>query len=230
MLREVKVISASRAYAYDPDAIRLTMLVTSHVAGTIAKAFEFKDLELKAPLALFSRPKRTDPPGLVFTNGSSTRDDGRIVPVRSLSFSSDEITIVVAAPSACIDEVFERLMNLVASFDSPDGSRVIERFDAFQETSSISFRDDTFGKNLPMPALRSAAASASGYEWDSSVPFSMDFWFRPGGTPLEGPTPAHKFTLAARMRRSGELDTFRSIAPLPSERHIEYLEDVVQRL
>lgn len=230
MLQDVKVISATRAYAYDPDAIRITMLATSQIAGSIAEAFDFRDIDLKAPVPLFSRPKRTDPPGVVFSNGSWDRGDGQIVPVRSLSISSEEIVVAVAAPSSYIDEVFEHLNQLMESFQSPDGTQIVENPVANQETSSVSFRAENFAKVFSMSVLRDAAATATGDLGHTSVPFSMDFWFRAGGSGFDEPAPAHKFTVAVRMRRSGEVDTFRSIAPLPSDRHVEYLEDVVRRL
>jgi hypothetical protein len=230
MLEEIKVINASRAYAYDPDDIRLTMLATSQVAGLISQAFDFKDVNIKPPSALFSRPKRTDPPGLVFTNGSMIADDGGIIPVRSLSISSDEVAIIVAAPSIFLDSVFDRLIELVSDVDTPDGSAIIGGYVEVQQSSGISFRAVGFEKILSLQALQTAAASAAGHSAVDSTPFSLDFWFRPSGAQLDEPLPAQRFTIATRIRRNGDLDTFRSIAPMGSDQHIAYLNEAASRL
>ena len=230
MLTDVRIISSWRAYLFRGDDIRLSMLTTPQVMEALDTAFNAEELSIQTPPSLFRRHRLTNPPGLVLSHGSWVGPDEEGVPVRAIHASADQIVISIAGPSKYIDLIYDRLVTVVNQIPAPDGGSIIGHPVETKDRSVVSFRLQGLTELLRPPALMSAVKTVSGLKGDLVTAVRFVPW--PGSEDYDvDPTLRHReFALEPLSGWPPELGAFRSIAPLPSDEHLSYLELLSQHI
>jgi len=235
MVDHIRILSARRAYEFQLDDLRLTLLSVAEVRQRIEASFTFQASEIGTPMETFGPVPKTLPPGLVFNWGAVPFPEGAITPIRFLHFEQRRVVIDVAGPSSAIDLIFEHLRQILADLRAPDGTPAIgepvSKMDTSEIVAHLDFPQAALlppavravfermlgasegnGANVPMPMLRVHGA-ASGKEY--------------AGTP----TRTHQvFSFDLRAGNLPEARIYFSSAPLDTDAHLAYLRELESAL
>lgn len=230
MVTDAKILTSRRAYDYAPDAIRLTVLSTPGVQQVIQQLFGFQAVQIGTPPGLFGPAPLTAPPGLVFAMGVHALPDNAFIPIRSLQIEPRRIIIDVAGPSADIDPVFARLMEVFSAWRAQDGTPMIGEplriLDYSEASAHFSFAPDailpiplrdvlarTLGGGadmalIPLLEIRTALPDAE-YGGAALVPQAFHLELRAGATPTQG-----LYFSGAPLSSAAHLDLIAQLAAL----------------
>jgi hypothetical protein len=234
MPEQITILSSRRAYEFRPDDLRLTTLSIKPVQEEIQQLFHFQSSVMGTPMQTFGEVPVTYPPGFVFSMGVFFSAEKQPVPIRFLHFEQRRIVIEVAGPSSFIDTIAQRLFHFLSQIQIVDGSPVIgepERILNYSEISAqFSFPLDALfaspvrrvfakaisenakGKEVVLAPTLVLPAYTSGQEFASVINYSFSF------------------TLAGRAGTRPEDHIYFSSAPLDSESHLTYLEELERSL
>lgn len=227
----VKIISARRAYEFKADDIRLSALTIPAVIERIRLAFQFQAAQIGTPAATFGAVQPTTPPGLIFSLGSLTTQDGSVTFIRFLYIESRRIAVDVAGPSSAIDQVYVQLRTILADIRSPDGSPSVGEPTNILNHSTItaSFLFDP--TDLLLPQLRGVFEVALGLKpsersWVIIPALSVSRQSAESeyqGTDLNS---YDVFQFALRAGTEPNAHIYFSAAPLGTDAHIRYLKQI----
>ncbi len=92
MLEQVKILTSRRAYEFEADAIRLSMVSIQPIQQQIQQLFRFQSSVIGSPMATFGVVPLTYPPGIVFNLGAWVHQEKYIVPIRFLHFEQNPLS------------------------------------------------------------------------------------------------------------------------------------------
>ena len=232
MLEQVKILTSRRAYEFHPDDLRLSTLCTKPVQEQIQQLFHFQTTLMGSPMATFGDVPATFPPGIVFDMGVWIFQDKQLVPIRFLHFEQRRIVIDVAGPSSAITAIFEHLRQFLSQLQAADGSPVIGEPERVLEYTEISAQflfplDKVFSPSMRKFFAKSVSEKASEKE-EIPIPILVIQPLPPeqeyaGVVNVNHP---RSFTLALRAGSHPEEHVYFSAAPLDSEAHLSYLNEL----
>ncbi len=233
MAQDVKILTSRRGYEFAPDAIRLTVVSLPDVQRLIQNAFLFQVAGVGSPMPTFGPVPATIPPGMAFDVGAYSSPNG-IFPIRFLHFEQRRVVIDVPGPSGTIDPIYQQLRELLKDVRSTDGSPVLGEPQRVLEYSEISLHLNIQPETILPPQLLSLYRNILTPEGNDDLAFvpgiSVQLWPRMGeyqGTNLPG---RRALELSLRAGSTPEDRHFFSAAPLDSETHLRYLEQLERAL
>lgn len=237
MVRDVRILTARRAYEFRMDELRLSAFTTGPVAQKVIAAFAFRSFDVAQPMPTFGPVTRTLPPGAVFNWGSLSLADGSLAAVRFLHFEQQRIVFDVAGPSSAVDLAFETLGAAIAGVRTPDGYAAIGEPVGIREYSELTVRLFISVADLLPASLRQVytkAAAGIGESLALSPVPHLGVYPAPAAGNYPG-IPAgvdsfRSFTLALRKDSPLDGDVYFSAAPLSTEAHVAYLQEVEEAL
>ncbi|HYT37071.1 MAG TPA: hypothetical protein VEL49_07785 [Ktedonobacteraceae bacterium] len=226
MLEQVKFLTGRRAYEFHPDDLRLSTICSKPVQDAIQALFSFQSSTIGTPMATFGEVPLTIPPGIVFNTGVWVSPEKTIASIRFLHFEQRRIVIDVAGSSDALASIYEQLQLLLISVQTVDGLPLISTPESILDYSEISARflfslDAIISRPLRKLLSRIAKESAL-VPTLVSRPFSSKQQL--SGTATIGDPQA--FTLAPRAGTRLEDHIYFSSAPLDSEAHLSYLNEL----
>src|SRR5713226_3621541 len=232
MLEQVKILASRRAYEFSPDTLRLTSLSIQGVQQQIQQLFNFQSFTIGSPIPTFGEVPATYPPGVVFNLGVWIHQEEHLVPIRFIHFEPKRIVIDVAGPSAAIDGIRERLFYLLSGLRAADGTSVVGEPERILDYSEISARFSyPLDALLPRPVRRLLSKTISiGGDTTSKViipTVSVRAFPKDEKVPvIPSTTDPHAFTFALRSGTRPDEFIYYSGAPLDSETHLNYLNEL----
>ncbi len=226
MPEDIAFITARRAYEFRPDDLRLSMLSIKPIQDEIQKLFNFQSSSIGSPMRTFGEVQLTIPPGLVFNMGVWVSPGNQLLPIRFLNFEPRRIVIDVGGSSEAITPIFERLQQFLAGLKAQDGSPPIGKPESILDYSEISARFPFPLDAIVSPPLRQLLSRI--IKERVLVPTLVTQSF-PGGQVLSGTANIgdhHAFTLAPRAGNRIEDHKYFSGAPLDTEAHLSYLNEL----
>ncbi len=236
MLEQVKILTSRRAYEFSPDALRLSSISIQPVQQQIQQLFNFQSSMIGTPMSTFGAVPATFPPGIVFNIGAWIHQQEHIVPIRFLHFEQNRIIIDVAGPTGAIDGIADRLFHFLSGLQAADGSPIVGEPERVLDYSEITARfpyplDAIFSK--PLRRLLSKTMSiGAGDKSMTMIPVVAIQAF-----PKDEVLPAvpsandpHAFTFTLRSGTRPEEHIYFSSAPLGSEAHLAFLDEMVTSL
>ena len=237
MLQQVKILTGRKAYEFHPDDIRISTLSIKPIQEQLQNLFQFQASAMATPMATFGEVPATYPPGFVFDMGVwLTPDEQQIVPIRFLHFEPRRIVIDVAGPSSTITPIYNHLQNFLSQLQAADGNPVIGEPRRILDYSEISAQfseplDAIFSPRIRKLLAKTMAESASGNEVVPVPTLVIQALSR--GQEYAGTVNAnepHSFTLSQRAGSSLSESVYFSAAPLDSEIHLNYLNELEEAL
>lgn len=230
MLKQVKLLASRRAYEFRPDDLRLSTLSIKPVQEQLQRLFQFQTAVMGSPMPTFGEVPATYPPGFVFNMGIWISEDKQIIPIRLLHFEQRRIVIDVAGPSSTITAIYEHLRHFLSELQAPDGSPIVgepERaLDHTVVSAKFSFSmDAVFAPPLRKLFTRVLNANSEDLALLSTIVTQK----HPAGeeiTRLANPEESYALTLGPRIGTRPEEHIYLSSAPLDSEAHLSYLNEL----
>jgi len=232
MLEQMKLLSARRAYEFHADDIRLTLLSTGPIQGLIKQSFQFQTAAIGTPIETFGPVLPTMPPGLAFELGIWASSEGVLVPIRFMHIDPRRIVIDVAGPSSAIDSIFQRLRDLLAQVQTPDGSPLLGEPERVLDYSDISARFSYPLDVLFLPRLRNLFARVMNIDENTPSLVLAPTLYMPTHPVDEESAGAvnspdsRMLQLALRKGTRPAERIYFSGAPLDSEAHLAYLTEL----
>ncbi len=236
MLEQVKILTSRRAYEFGADALRLSSLSIQPIQQQIQQLFNFQSSAIGSPMPTFGAVPTTFPPGIVFNIGAWIHQQEHIVPVRFLHFEQNRIVIDVAGPTDAIDGIADRLFHFLSSLQAADGSPIVGEPVRVHDYSEISAQFPYPLDVIISKPLRRLLSKTMGIEVGNksvAVIPSLAVQAFPSDQVLEAVpslSEPHAFSLALRSGTRPEERIFFSGAPLRSEAHLTYLDELVTTL
>lgn len=232
MLEQIKTLTSRRAYEFRPDDLRLTLLSTEENQELIKQLFHFPLANIGTPITTFGPIQNMLPPGLVFNLGRWVSPEGQVIPIRFLHFEPRRIVIDVAGPSGAIDFIFQQLCEGLADQHLVDGTPVIGEPQQILDYSEITARFSTtlqilFAQKVREVLLKALSSKGSGEELvvSPTVYLQMETRGKESTGAVVSPD-SRVFQLAPRLETRPEEHIYFSGAPLDSETHLAYLEEL----
>lgn len=232
MLEQIKLLSSRRAYEFRADDLRLSTMSLKPMQDQIQQLFQFQTCAMGTPVATFGEVPITYPPGLVFNMGTWITQDTRVVPIRLLHFEQRRIVIDVSGPSSTIDGIYEQLLHFLSVVQTPDGSPVIGEPERVLNYSVISTQFPFPLEVLMAPSLRKlfnkAVRTHTQADNSALVPTLVVQNQLVGQeiTKLAAPEDSFAFTIGPRVGTKPEDNVYLSCAPLDSEAHLSFLNEL----
>ncbi|SRR6266487_4529354 len=232
MLEQVKILTSRRAYEFEADAIRLSMVSIQPIQQQIQQLFRFQSSVIGSPMATFGVVPLTYPPGIVFNLGAWVHQEKYIVPIRFLHFEQNRIVIDVAGPTDAIDGIADHLFHFLSGLEAADRSPIVgepERaLDYSEITARFPYPLDTI---LPKPLRRLLSKTMSIGAGDKSMTMIPAVAIRAFSTDevlpaVPSATDPYAFTFTLRPGTRPEEHIYFSSAPLGSEAHLNYLNEL----
>ena len=236
MLEKVKILTSRRAYEFSPDALRLSSVSIQPVQQQIQQLFRFQSSVIGTPMQTFGEVPTTFPPGIVFNLGAWIHQEEHIVPIRFLHFEQNRIIIDVAGPTAAIDGIADRLFHYLSGLQAADGSPVVGEPERVLDYSEITAQfpyqlDAIFSK--PVRRLLSKTIGIGAADKSMTIIPNLAIQAFHTGEVLAAVPSAndpHAFTFTLRPGTRPEEHIYFSGAPLRSEAHLAYLDELVTSL
>jgi hypothetical protein len=236
MLEQVKILTSRRAYEFGPNDLRLSSVSIQPVQLQIQQLLNFQSSAIGSPLPVFGEVQATYPPGIVFNIGAWVHQEEYIIPIRFLHFEPNRIVIDIAGPTEAIDGIADRLMHFLSSLKAGDGTPVIGEpvrvLDYSEITAQLPYPLDAI---IPRP-LRKLLSKTTGIT-DSEKSVTLIPSLVVQLSPTDEVVPAipsandpHAFTLALRSGTHPNEHILFSAAPIRSEAHLTYLDELVTSL
>ncbi len=232
MLEKVKILTSRRAYEFSPDALRLSSLSIQMVQQQIQQLFNFQSSAIGTPMASFGAIPSTFPPGVVFNLGAWIHQEEHIVPIRFLHFEPNRIVIDVAGPTVAIDGIADRLFHFLSGLLAADGSPVVGEplrvLDYSEITAQFPYPLDAIISRPLRRLLSKTIQTGISNKSMTMVPVVAIQAF-----PTDEVLPAvpsandpHVFIFSLRSGTRPEEHIYFSGAPLDSETHLNYLNEL----
>lgn len=232
MLEQIKLLSSRRAYEFRPDDLRLSALSIKPMQEQIQQLFQFQSSAMGTPIATFGDVPITYPPGFAFDMGTWITQDAHVVPIRLLHFEQRRIVIDVSGPSSAIAGIYEQLLHFLSEVRTPDGSPIIGEPEQILDYSVISVQFPFSLEVLFAPSLRklvNKVIDGTTNADDSAFTPILVIQKQMVGqeiTKLAAPEDSGAFTLGPRVGTKPEDHVYLSSAPLDSEAHLSYLNEL----
>jgi hypothetical protein len=236
-VKQLLILTGRKGYEFKLDSLRLSMLSTTEIRNLIGETFRFQAHAVGTPPATFGPVPVTLPPGVIFQVGEWISEDGGVVPIRFINMEPSRIVIDVAGPTAAAEAIFAALNKLLADKTAPDGLALIGNPDRVLTFSECSFIADGDLLRLfvpPVHTLWSKVATREGIAEERAILFPTVHMRV--GTQVEINTgdvnygDGRSFTLALRAGTTPNEQTFFSSAPLDTEPHVAYLQELTRLL
>jgi hypothetical protein len=232
MLEQVKIITSRRAYEFGADSIRLSTLSIQPIQQQIQQLFGFQSSTIGTPMTTFGTVPLTFPPGIVFNLGVWIHQEQHIIPIRFIHVEQNRIVIDVAGPTVAIDGIADRLFHFLSSLQAADGSPVTgepERISEYSEiTAQFSYALDTlFAK--PFQRLLGKTLKVGNDNESKTIIPTIAIQAVPSDEVLPSVPSAndsYAFTFALRSGTQPDQHIYYSGAPLDSETHLNYLQEL----
>lgn len=236
MFEQLKILTSRRAYEFSPDALRLSSVSIQPVQQQIQQLFHFQASVIGTPIPTFGEVPATFPPGIVFNLGAWIHQEEHIVPIRFLHFEQNRIIIDVAGPTAAIDGIADRLFHYLSSLQAADGSPVVGEprrvLDYSEITAQFPYQlDAIFSK--PVRRLFSKFMNVGTGDKSMTIIPNLVTQAFPTDEVLAAVPSAndpHVFTFTLRPGMRPEEHIYFSGAPLRSEAHLAYLDELATSL
>lgn len=234
-MEQAKILVARRAYEFPPDELRLSLLSVNEVQQRIQQVFGFQAHGIGSPMPTFGPVPNTIPPGVVFDYGNTQTPDGVPTPTRFLHFEPRRMVIDVAGPSSAIDWTFEQLRALLEDVRAPDGSPAIGEPEATREYSEVVARYGfDFGELVSGPLI-DLAREVFGEDGQAVLPMGVKFQAIESGAEVEpGSIGVMGFSrgnmIEIRTGTRPEERTYLSVAEVPTDKHLDWLKKLDERL
>lgn len=229
-------LSASRAYEFAQDRIRLTVLTLPDVVTALRETFRFEVAGVGSPPNTFGPVFPTLPSGVVFQLGVLQGETGPNQYIRELYIEPRRIVISTAGPSETINQVWLRLNKILEQFVRLHGVIISGEPENVRDHSEITVRLRINPQALVAPALVAASEKTVTIKPSKQTrvfvpaihsimwPEETDY---PGDYPGELIGPRNVWTLSVRAgTKVASGQEFFSGAPLESGKHIAYLEEI----
>lgn len=232
MLEQVKILTSRRAYEFGPDALRLSSVSIKPVQQQIQQLFNFQSSAIGTPMVTFGEVPSTFPPGIVFNIGAWIHQEELIVPIRFLHFEQNRIVIDVAGPTVAINGIADRLFHFLSGLQAADGSPIVGEPERVLDYSEITAHfpyplDAIFSK--PLRRLLSKTMNIAAGDKSMTMiptvaiqPFPLDKVL----TAVPSANDPHAFSFALRSGTRPDEHIYFSSAPLDSETHLSYLNEL----
>jgi hypothetical protein len=226
----MSIISSRRAYEFAQDDIRLTLLSSQPVVAFIRQTFQFEGAAVASPMETFGPVPATIPPGLVFNYGIAPEPKESGTAIRLLHIEQRRVVIDLAGPSTAIEPTFAHLRTILEELRTQEGYPAIAEPISIQDHSEIRATLDLDSSQLAPPALLESATNLLACKESSQtiIPVitlrmldNSESEYPGGGVPL-----THTYTLDIRAGTSIEERVYYSSAPVDSQRHIAFLEEI----
>lgn len=232
MAEQVKLLTSRRAYEFRTDDLRLSMLSIKPMQEQITQIFQFQTAMMAQPIATFGEVPTTYPPGFVFDMGVWVSQEEQIVPIRFLHFEQNRIVIDVAGSSSAITAIYEQLCHFLSKIQMPDGSSIIGKPERVLDYTVISAQfpftlDAVFAPPLQKLFTKVIGANANNQEFTLASTVVMQI--HPSGqvmAKVASPEDNNAFTFGLRAGTRPEEHIYLSSAPLPSDAHLNYLNEL----
>jgi len=236
MPEKVKVLTSRRAFEFQPDDLRLSLLSIKPVQEQIQKLFQFQVALMATPMQTFGEVPPIYPPGLVFDMGVWLSPEQQLIPIRFLHFEQNRIVIDVAGPSTALIGIFEQLQHFLSQLRAPDGTPAVGKPERVLDYSEITAHFPFLLKDFFASPLRKLFSSLTG-ESDQSKDLVIVPTFvvqsHTGNQILSSaynPKEPRAFTFALREGTQPAERIYFSGAPLDSEAHLSYLNQLEEVL
>src|SRR5262249_41436956 len=226
-LDDIKFVTARRAYEFGPDQLRLSALCTPPVEERLRALFHFRIAAMGSPTPTFGEVPSVFPPGYVFDMGFWLSPEEVLVPIRFIHFEPERIVIDVTGKSDAITPIYDLLWEAVGSIQTPDGSTVIGKPANIREYTEISAHCAFPFDALIAPGVRRILAARN--EGMALIP-TLAVHATDPKIAFAGMQPAWAFNFAIRVSTRPEEQMCFSSAPLESDAHLEYLQELAQAL
>jgi hypothetical protein len=232
MLKQVKLLTSRRAYEFRPDDLRLSTLSIKPMQEQIQQLFQFQTAAMGSPMVTFGEVPATYPPGFVFDMGVWISEDKQIIPIRFLHFEQRRIVIDVAGPSSAITAIYEQLRHFLSELQAPDGSPIVGEPERVLDHTIISAQFPFSMEALFAPPLRKLLArviSANASSKDLALVSTIVTQKHPAEqeiAKLASPEEGYAFTFGLRAGTKPEDRIYLSSAPLDSDAHLSYLNEL----
>lgn len=232
MLEQIKLLSSRRAYEFRSDDLRLSTMSLKPIQDQIQQLFQFQSSAMGTPMATFGDVPITYPPGFVFDMGIWITQDTHVVPIRLLHFEQRRIVIDVAGPSSAITGIYEQLRRFLSTVQTPDGSPIIGEPERVLEYSVMNVQFPFSLEVLFAPSLRKLVNKViDGTSNADDLAFTPTLAIQKQAvgqeiTKVAAPEESAAFTLGPRIGTKPEDHIYLSCAPLDSEAHLGFLNEL----
>ena len=236
-MKQITVLTASQAFMYPSDAIRLSYLSLPHVIALIQQTFQFQVAQVTTPPPTFEPVRVTNPPGLVFQLGMASTETGDPVAIRMLAIDSERLVWQIAgAHSERIDDLMRRLETVCTTVPVEDGTQLLGMPRRTEVYSELSFALDvdihTWYDHDPLLRIIAEALSSQSDKDQFLIP---SLFLNPlqGNAQFSGslqPWHGSRFTFELRQGASLADNIFYSAAPLRTGVHIDLIRHIEQFL
>jgi hypothetical protein len=209
------------------------MLSIKPVQEQIQQLFQFQASVMGTPMATFGDVPIAYPPGFVFDMGVwISQQDKQLIPIRLLHFEQRRIVIDVTGPSSAITAIFEQLLHFLSELQTSDGSPIVGKPERVLDYTVISAQFPFPLEAMFAPPLRKLFASVIGVNASSeelALTSTLVMQKHPAGqeiAKIASPEDSVAFTFGPRVGTRPEERIYLSSAPLDSEAHLRYLEEL----
>lgn len=236
MLEQVKILTSRRAYEFGPDDLRLSSVSIQPVQHQIQQLLNFQSSNIGSPLPMFGVVQTTYPPGIVFNIGAWVHQEKYVVPIRFLHFEPNRIVIDIVGPTEAIDGIADRLFHFLSGLEAADGTPItgepVRVLDYSEISTQLPYPLDVI---IPRPLRRLFSKTTDITVSDKSMTLipSLVVQLSPTNEVIPGIPSAndpHAFTLALRSGTRPDEHILFSGAPIRSEAHLAYLDELVTSL
>lgn len=224
-------VSSRRAYEFDVDNIRLTLLCHTSVIDELRQVFSFEYGEITQPPETFGPVSPTNPPGLVLAAGFVPDQKQRDATIRMIAIEARRVVVDVAGPSSDISLTYDRLKIALEGLVAADGGLALGNHKQIRDFSDISFRSEGMLNQIINPHLLKVFERFGGDEELTHQSFelvpSIKVKRQTVGEEYSG-SFADLSTFAIDLRGGSSLrhGLLYSGAPLDSDRHLEMLREI----
>ncbi len=232
MLEQVKLLASRRAYEFRPDDLRLSTLSIKPMQEQIQQLFQFQTAVMGSPMPTFGEVPATYPPGFVFNMGTWISEDKQIIPIRLLHFEQRRIVIDVAGPSSAITAIYEHLRHFLSELQAPDGSPIVGEPERVLDHTVVSAQFPFSLEAMFAPPLRklfTRVLNANASSEELALVSTIVTQKHPAGQEiarLANPEDSYALTLGLRAGTRPEEHIYLSSAPLDSEAHLSFLNEL----
>ena len=232
MLEQVKLLASRRAYEFRSDDLRLSTLSIKPVQEQIQRLFQFQTAVMGSPMPTFGEVPATYPPGFVFNMGTWISEDKQIIPIRLLHFEQRRIVIDVAGPSSAITAIYEHLRHFLSELQAPDGSPIVGEPERVVDNTVVSAQFPFSINAIFAPPLRklfTRALNVNASSEELALVSTIVMQKHPAGQEiarLANPEDSYALTLGPRAGTRPEEHIYLSSAPLDSEAHLSFLNEL----
>lgn len=231
-MTNLTLLSASQAFHYQPDDIRLSYLSMADTFNAIQHVFQFRSASLGTPRATFGPVELTNPRGLQYEWGQGTKDNV-VFPIRLLTIDNRSVVWEIAgAHTEHIEGLMRQLLEVCSLFQPEDGNVTLGKWYSTSYFSELSF---TFDVTIAIwkdkmeilkiidealyqviPQQKQTFPSIYVHNSLEQEPYPGDF----------RPWHGSKYTLSLRQGTTVGENTFYSSAPLTTHQHIALIERI----